>query len=85
MIIDCKAIVRRPLCDFSTSFVRLVRPQNDNGVLTATSLRPYGVNCDPSTTLAFLLRPQYVVRTQYERGKVCEGRIKNAVRTRRTP
>ncbi|KAH3733110.1 hypothetical protein DPMN_039535 [Dreissena polymorpha] len=29
MIIDCKATVRRPYCDISTSFVRLLRPQND--------------------------------------------------------
>ncbi|KAH3798589.1 hypothetical protein DPMN_152806 [Dreissena polymorpha] len=50
MIIDCKATVRRPYCDFSTSFVRLLRPQNDYGVLTATSLRPNGVYCDPTTT-----------------------------------
>ncbi|KAH3773230.1 hypothetical protein DPMN_174588 [Dreissena polymorpha] len=62
MIIDCKAIVRRPYCDFSTSFVRLLRPQDDYGVLTATSLRPYGVYCDPSTTSAFLLRPMCVFR-----------------------
>ncbi|KAH3824131.1 hypothetical protein DPMN_125959 [Dreissena polymorpha] len=60
MIIDCKATVRRPYCDFSTSFVRLLRPQNDYGVLTATALRPYGVYCDPTTTMAFLLRPQCV-------------------------
>ncbi|KAH3854835.1 hypothetical protein DPMN_097386 [Dreissena polymorpha] len=31
MIIDCKATVRRPYCDISTSFVRLLRPQNDFG------------------------------------------------------
>ncbi|KAH3787138.1 hypothetical protein DPMN_165258 [Dreissena polymorpha] len=31
MIIDCKATVRRPYCDISTSFVRLLRPQNDHG------------------------------------------------------
>ncbi|KAH3825284.1 hypothetical protein DPMN_127158 [Dreissena polymorpha] len=49
-----------PFCDFSTSFVRLLCPQNDYGVLTATSLRPYGVNCDPTTTMAFLLPPQCV-------------------------
>ncbi|KAH3705105.1 hypothetical protein DPMN_080170 [Dreissena polymorpha] len=60
MIIDCKATVRRPFCDFSTSFVRLLHPQNDYGVLTATSLRPYGVYCDPTTTMAFLLRTQCV-------------------------
>ncbi|KAH3859219.1 hypothetical protein DPMN_101935 [Dreissena polymorpha] len=29
---------------------------NDYGVLTVTSLRPYGVYCDPTTTTAFLLR-----------------------------
>ncbi|KAH3712328.1 hypothetical protein DPMN_072025 [Dreissena polymorpha] len=31
MIIDCKATVRRPNCDISTYFVRLLRPQNDYG------------------------------------------------------
>ncbi|KAH3734000.1 hypothetical protein DPMN_040439 [Dreissena polymorpha] len=31
MIIDCKATVRRPYCDPSTSSVRLLRPQNDYG------------------------------------------------------
>ncbi|KAH3892628.1 hypothetical protein DPMN_016749 [Dreissena polymorpha] len=35
MIIDCKATVRRRYCNFCTSFVRLLRPQNDYGVLTA--------------------------------------------------
>ncbi|KAH3689944.1 hypothetical protein DPMN_191189 [Dreissena polymorpha] len=62
MITDCKATVRRLYCDFSTSFVSLLRPQNDYGVLTATSLRPYGVYCDPNTTMAFLVRPQCVFR-----------------------
>ncbi|KAH3798125.1 hypothetical protein DPMN_151715 [Dreissena polymorpha] len=62
MIIDCKATVRRPYCDVSTSFVRLLRPQNDYDALTATSLRPYGVYCDSTTTIAFLLRPQCVFR-----------------------
>ncbi|KAH3883675.1 hypothetical protein DPMN_007635 [Dreissena polymorpha] len=62
MITDCKATVRRPHCDFSTSFVRLLRPQNDYGVLTATSERPYGVHGDPTTTMTFLLRPQRVFR-----------------------
>ncbi|KAH3785742.1 hypothetical protein DPMN_163835 [Dreissena polymorpha] len=28
MIVDCKATVRRPYCNISTSFVRLLRPQN---------------------------------------------------------
>ncbi|KAH3788130.1 hypothetical protein DPMN_166261 [Dreissena polymorpha] len=60
MIIDCKATVRRPYCDFSTSFVRLLRPRNDYGVLSATSLCPYGVYCDPTRTMTFLLRPQCV-------------------------
>ncbi|KAH3716062.1 hypothetical protein DPMN_058778 [Dreissena polymorpha] len=62
MIIDCKATVRRPYCDFSTSFVRLLRPRHDYAVLTATSLHPYGVYFDPTTTMAFLLRPQCVLR-----------------------
>ncbi|KAH3753186.1 hypothetical protein DPMN_187820 [Dreissena polymorpha] len=62
MIIDCKATIRRPYCDFSRSFVRLLRPQNDYGVLTATPLRPYGVYCDPTAAMAFLLRPQCVFR-----------------------
>ncbi|KAH3883880.1 hypothetical protein DPMN_007848 [Dreissena polymorpha] len=62
MKINCQATVRRPYCDFSTSFVRLLRPQNAYGVHTATSLRPYGVYCDPTTTMAFLLRPQCVFR-----------------------
>ncbi|KAH3768129.1 hypothetical protein DPMN_169341 [Dreissena polymorpha] len=62
MIIDFKATVRRFYCDFSTFFVRLLRHQKDYGVLTATSLRPYGVYYDPTTTMAFLLRPQCVFR-----------------------
>ncbi|KAH3886663.1 hypothetical protein DPMN_010675 [Dreissena polymorpha] len=31
MIIYCKATVRRPYCDISTSSVLLLRPQNDYG------------------------------------------------------
>ncbi|KAH3814821.1 hypothetical protein DPMN_143334 [Dreissena polymorpha] len=62
IIHDCKATVRRPYCDLSKFFVRLLRPQNDYGVLTTTSLRPYRVYCDPTTTSAYLLRPHCVFK-----------------------
>ncbi|KAH3749748.1 hypothetical protein DPMN_184258 [Dreissena polymorpha] len=61
MIIDCKATVRRPYYDLSTSCVRLLRPQNDYDVRTATScvltasiatlLRLWRSYCDPSAPL----------------------------------
>ncbi|KAH3881581.1 hypothetical protein DPMN_005507 [Dreissena polymorpha] len=65
MIIDCKAIVRQPFCDFSTSFVRQLHPQNDYSVLTATSLRSmasivtllrlWRSYCNPSASLGMYL------------------------------